>query len=231
MAITSEREIEIYARIGNFEGFRQANSAEYQVQGEVKLKDGEGTPIRNRIRKYRPEDTKSISKNDYTIKTQRSEKEGIRDMLEATSAVEGEFSVWWLTNIAKKVIVKTRYRFVSQKVSLVDGDKEYELPEVVFEVDVFYNKPGSAEKYCPVCKIDIEMDNIIEYLEKHHPEIKDYQTKIKISHLPFEPQDPVLATDADDKLRAKIADFWDKLSIPAEEYFNPNGGGDVSAAQ
>ena len=40
MAITSEREIEIYARIGNFEGLRQANSSEYQVQGEVKLKDG-----------------------------------------------------------------------------------------------------------------------------------------------------------------------------------------------
>lgn len=217
-----ESEIEIYAQITDFSGLEQATAIELQLQGEIKIPVEGGEPIRQRVRATTPapdllNNAKQIAKYELTCKTAIQESNGIRSMMEDTTEIERTFGNWFLRNVAKNIIVKKRFKFPSREVKIETENGAIVLPEVIFEVDVFSN--GDWTKPCPICKIDIEMDPVLNYLKEHHPDLTNIATKIKVSHLPFKPEHITPVLNEDESIKEKVKQFWAARSIPASQYF------------
>ena len=195
-----EREITVYADISNQEGLKKADRVlrhtDYMAYFE---KDG----CKSRLRVIEHEDGTKI--NEFTIKVkQKSDDESaIEVSSESTINVDDNFVEAFKT-VAEEGLTKTRYEFNTKSIQITyseDGiEKVITVPNVIYEVDVFDNNKEQ-------CKIDIEVDTILDALD--YPSIRDKKVMIraKVSHLPFAPVN-IFAKFKDGS--EKIKEFWGK---------------------
>lgn len=199
----AENEITIFAKIGNIEGLKSATRHEDQIQIEARL----GAENHCRVRRT---DKNGEVGYMYTFKL-RNDSSGapVASKHEFNLAVDEDFFNGF-KQAADKEQNKTRYIFECEKITLAykenDEDKVLDIPNVIYEVDVFKKADGSIAEWC---KIDIEIDQIMQYLEHNHPELKDIKMTVKITHLPFEPTDPFICSGPEDANHARVAELYE----------------------
>lgn len=199
-----ETEVVIYATIGNPEGLNEAASKEEHVQLEAKFTKEGG---RSRVRKViKDDDTDYI----YTIKfKQKEESDQASASVEHNVEVDADFFEAFKA-VSERALKKTRYTFNSESVTLKlqngEEEQDIEIPNVQYEVDVYTKADGSISDWC---KIDIEVDNIINYIAKHHKDLEGWKLKVKVSHLPFNPSECILGSEANtEDNEKKVDDIW-----------------------
>lgn len=199
-----ETEIIVYCKINNFDGLQKATSISEHEQLETNFQNG----VRCRSRKTVKDNEETYT---FTFKVKTSEKDeenGYEANREYTATVDKDFFEGF-KEASEHRLSKTRYEFASDKIQLIIGDTEdktiIEVPDIKYEIDVYKNKDNEV---CEWCKIDIEIDPILDYLNQHHPELENIKLNIKLSHLPFEPSDSILTTAMTDDQKAFIDSLW-----------------------
>lgn len=195
-----ESEVVIYARIGDFRGLEQAGVKVRHHQIESEFSNGQ----RCRVRKIE-DGNQTIYEYTYKLKVNTNADMSINK--EFTVQVDKEFFDNF-KYVGTKQIIKDRYIFPSENVELtyIEGEnkKVISIPSIIYEVDVYEKEDGSFSKYC---KIDVEVDSIINFLDKEYPELKNVKLNVKVSHLPFKPENPILSTDGSKK--DFLSSLWD----------------------
>lgn len=203
----TETEIVVFAKIGEPARLAEAQSKEEHIQLEGRFETG----VPARVRKISKEGNVEYI---FTMKTPSSV-DGVSNITAnkeySINVTEDFFNGFMLA--ATRKLVKTRYTFNSTNVELtfIEGSQERSIviPNVVYEVDVYTKEDGKIAQWC---KIDIEVDTILDYINKNHKELKDLKLIAKISHLPFAPKTPILTTNATDEQRITIDEIWKELT-------------------
>ena len=191
----TENEITVYANIGDAEGFKQALNKTRQTDYVAKFeKDG----CKARVRVVETEDSKRL---EYTIKIKNSGGEGaVASSTEYTIEVDEAF-LEGFKSIAEVPITKDRYVFETKEVTITVGEEEtktIQVEGIIYEVDVF-------EKNTAQCKIDIEVDKVLEVIKDVSPDAK-VNILAKVSHLPFKPTGVFSSFSGGED---KVGAFWD----------------------
>lgn len=202
---TPENEICVYATISNPEGLEQADEVEYQKEWNARFKKDD---CKARVRVITKKDAPSDNAHQFLtlkIKNEQQPHDNIESSQEYTVAVDEHF-VNAFALIADEPIEKTRYIFFSKQVVvtyLVDGEeKTVTLENVRYEVDVYKNVPD-------MCKIEVEIDAIMDALASDELKDKDIKLITKVSHLPFNPTDVFAKWSEGGK--DKVDELWDKI--------------------
>lgn len=199
----NETEITIYAKISNLEGLKESKGSEEQIQVEAQL----GQDHHCRVRKT------TVNGQDKYVYTFKVQQEGANSDLDArrehnVDVDEGFFNDFILT--ADKLQDKVRYFFEAENITLMhpegDHNKEIVVPGVVYEVDVFKKPDGTVSEWC---KIDIEIDKILVFMEHNYPDLKDLKLTIRISQLPIKPINGLLNDKSNSTVRSFIQHLYD----------------------
>lgn len=204
----ANKEIELcyYAEIGMMAGLDQALSIEQHEQWEYRHPEGGG---KVRVRKTENEDG-VVFVECLKIPTQ-SHQSLVSEEYETT--ISEEYFKAWIALFGNVGVLKTRYTFLSRQVQLQLGEKKVELPAVKFEVDVLKLEDGRRSKWC---KIDIEIDHLLEILEAEQIDPKNVDLNITLSELPFKPSNFISAVTEDEEERAGIQAFWKRFELKKE---------------
>lgn len=199
-----ETEVAIYARIGDPNGLTQAANSEEHEQVEGFFKKGS----KCRVRKITKNNTDTYV---FTIKVKDQENNSAASAVDEYNAeVDKAFFDGFKLAGGEKFVLKTRYVFNSENVELTfeqEGEKQnIVIPNILYEIDVYKKPDGNVSEWC---KIDVEVDNILAYLDKEHPNIKNVKLNIKINHLPFKPEKAILASTQDEEQKAFLGNLWD----------------------
>jgi hypothetical protein len=204
----NETEVVVYAKIGEFEGLKLADSKEDHIQLEGKFGNG----VNCRVRKVtREEGVKFFFTYKLNHKTVGS---AIDSIQEYTVEVDESFFEGFRF-VATRELKKTRYNFKSSKVTLTtDQSKTIDHSNVNYEVDVYTKADGELSDWC---KIDVEVDIILDTIEEEHPDSKDIKFTVKVKHLPFKPYESILAMNANDEQKLKLDDIWKEFVLPVSK--------------
>lgn len=199
--VAKETEVAIYAHMTNIQGLEQANSKEEHIQLDSEFVTGQ----RCRCRKTTKPD--GSTKIQMTMKVKGEVVAGIDSSTEYTVDISEEFFEAFKP-AAKKMLMKTRYNFVSKdvKMTIAGSDTEIILPNVIYEVDVFKNQQGGQ---CEWVKIDVEVDSIMDFMAKNYPDITTGSLTLKVSHLPFQPTDAIIGSTQDPQKKEFLGQLWD----------------------
>lgn len=174
-----EKEVVMYARIGNREGLNQAASSMKQIQAQLM-----GPRSRIRIR-YEEKDGQPPTCVMTTKKP--VDHNGTQVMKETNADVSKEALEVFMIS-CDQVFYKTRYEFPIERATLLTKDlrAEIEVTDLKFEVDVFTVNGKESEW----CKIDVEVQALIPQLEAKGLKLSDVELNlnVKISGLPFQPE-------------------------------------------
>lgn len=205
-----ETEFVVYAEITKPEGLRMAHAVYEQEQLEGNI----GHPgQRCRVRK---ETRDGVIAYTFTYKLP-IDNDGMQQFIEHTTTIDEAF---WndFRHVAKKRLRKKRYEFLTQKVTfeaVIDGQKVMvELPELKYEVDVYFDKDGRAIKWC---KIDLELDSMYRHIKEHYgQDDRDIRLSIKYSHLPFAPEGMISNKTKDPEQLKFLSNLWEQhFNLPA----------------
>ena len=209
--MNQETELTFYAKIGDSEGFSQAVSEEIQCQHAYFINHGEGkgktqlrvrSTTKNGVVLY--EETVKLPIFNHDVQTFGNR--------EFTNKIEEDYFKAWIAGVRVGGVNKIRYVFLSKEVELDAGDGEIiKLPEVKYEVDVFLDKDGNKSKWC---KIDIEIDHILEVLKEQHKDVGKFDATVKLSALPFKPENAFSAKTENEEEKKAIEHFWEVFTIP-----------------
>jgi hypothetical protein len=209
--MSNETEIVIYSKIGNIDGLNKANSSELHNEAHNSISDN----LRLRLRKITPTDKPEDIKQELTFKVKREISKAIDPEI-VNSSVEYNHDIDLdqyndIYNTCEYLVNKKRYIFNCSNVCFkltIDGEeKEVVVPNITYEVDVFTDKDKNIIEWC---KIEVEVDSILELLEKDYPNQIDTITfKVKVSHLPFKPIETILTNFSDEKTKAFIDNLWE----------------------
>lgn len=200
----TEIEVAIFAKVTNPEGLREAISKEHHEQLEGPRTDG------GRFRCRKTTDNKGIS-FVLTLKVPVKEGDGVSgvggNIEEDVEISEVFFNTF--KNVSTKLLKKTRYVFESKDAKIVDLEDQDlpPLPVMRYEVDVFETQDGGVSEWV---KIDIELDELKEFLEKAGKDINDFKLTFKVSHLPFKPVGGFLSVMATPEQKKFLGELWDK---------------------
>lgn len=204
-----ETEVAIYARITNPEGLKDCIRSENQHQLEGQFSNG----VKCRVRKTWT--VEGDARYTFTYKLRETEA-GVESCREFNVPVDADFFEGF-KEIAERSLEKVRYIFTSQSVTMkllngADGE-DVTIPNVEYEVDVYTKADGTVSEWC---KIDVEIDSIIDYLAKEHPELQGMQLNIKVSHLAFQPTDTILPRTATPEQKSKLDEIWKEFTQPVK---------------
>lgn len=198
----AETELVIYSCISNPDGLSEASSKETHIQVEAKLGENGRCRVRETIKD-------GISTYTYTFKVPTGEHAGVSANEEFTTPVSKSFFEGF-KRVADTIQEKTRYVFLSEKISLNVANGEnttaIEIPVIKYEVDVFTKVDRTITEWC---KIDVEVDSILEFINQNYPEIKDVKLLIKVSHLPFLPKKSFIGDHCTDAEKEFVNKLWD----------------------
>lgn len=202
-----ETEVVVYSKISEPARLEECNSKEDHVQLETNFSNG----TRCRVRK-----TTKDGKTEYvfTFKVPAKQTNGTDFVANMEhSAVVDEAFFEGFKSIAQRMLVKTRYNFTSENVSLklksAENDGTIVIPNIEYEVDVYTKVDGTVSEWC---KIDVEIDNVINYIEANHKQVEQMNLNIKVSHLPFGPKESILSFNTSDENRIKIDEIWKEFT-------------------
>lgn len=205
-----ETEIVIYSKITEPARLEECSSREEHVQLETNFINGQ----RCRVRKV----TKD-GKDSYTLTMKvksAADHTGVAASTEYSAEIDEDFFNAF-EQVAVRKLVKTRYKFSSENVrmSMVAGEetRDIVIPNIEYEVDVYKKTDGNI---CEWCKIDVEVDNILNYVNSNHKDVTDIKLNVKVSQLPFAPNSSILSHAATDEQRIKIDEIqkeYNQLSV------------------
>lgn len=214
----TEREITIYARVGDPDGLNQADAVEQHEQWEVRLPlIGEnGVERRQRVRRQRVRETISdgVSRFDETIKIDIEGETAVQSTIEVATPIEAKYFEIWKRHFGERGVLKTRYTFHAKKVSVNVGGKETEIPDIKYEVDIFRTETGERSRWC---KIDVEIDSLLDFLDRKGISFDDVEMVIKVTHLPFKPEQCFLHGDGNEQHDQSVQKFWDAFQLKKKE--------------
>lgn len=205
-SVEKEIELVMYAKIGNIDGLQQASEKIHQreIIGNM-IVPGLDKPQRWRIR-----ETNDHS-YEFTVKKRVENSQGLNEFIEDNVVVSKD--LWnTLKNCASKAHDKYRYVFIAENVTLNYRHKDFDdarqavIPKLKYEVDVYLPPNSSEPKWC---KIDIELQDALAYLEKNFPEIDKAKVNISVSHLPFKPVNVILSSDQDPQKQQILGQVWE----------------------
>lgn len=199
-----EDEIVFYAVMKNPEGLKLAADKESHEQWEIKKRRG-----RVRVRKVVKSDLAPTF--TLTFKT-KSENAGIMGSIEEEfPSEEGIFNSF--KNLAEEGMVKDRYYFPVKSVQITTdaGKQDVEIEDVFYEVDVFFNEDGG---YNENVKIDLEMNKILDAINKAMPNLGEFNLNVKLMNLPFQPSG-VLISDKNttEETKEKISQLYSTVFL------------------
>lgn len=201
--MANEIELCYFAEITHREGLQLAVDKETHEQWEYKVND-QG---KARVRKTTREDGVVC---EETLKRRLSSTDLLGNT-EDTTPISEEYFNAWVALFGTVGTLKERYVFRSKNVLLTLNEKELRLPDVKFEVDIMIDKAsGQSSKWC---KIDIEIDQLLEILEAHQLKPSDVSLSVTLSELPFKPEKFVSAVTKDPEERAGIDAFWKRFQF------------------
>ena len=207
------KEIELcyYAEIGDRDGLESAVDQEAHEQWEHRVMVGEEYRGKARVRMTKRKDGIVY---EETLKIPSQSNQTLSNDEETVPISEAYFQGWKLL-FGDVGTIKMRYVFLSKEVTLTlgEGGEEITLPEVKFEVDVLHGPDGKKSRWC---KIDIEIDHLLEILEERNLDPKQVNLTVALSNLPFKPQNPISAVTQDPEERAGIEAFWKRFSWSRE---------------
>ncbi len=205
-----EREIVIYGKIEDKTNLSKVTtkSKHHQVQG--RFMGGQ----RCRVRKT-TQTVNDTHVTDYTFTFKiRNDTLNYQSSMEYNATVDKDFLLGF-NKVADSVITKNRYTFNSSEVTLTLGTGEDTtdiiIPSVVYEVDVFVDNEGKESNWC---KVDIEVDSVLDYLSLNYPDIDTVKFTIGLSNLPIDIIDPIVDMNPTDEEREMIDNIWDKYTYP-----------------
>lgn len=191
-----EDELVFYAKINNFDGLAKAQSKEAHEQWQITSPRG-----KMRVRKttkdgLAPQYSQAIKAKDNPLGGSEKEDDTTEEIFEAFKA------------IAVNGMIKDRYVFLAGKVSLKTEAGKQLIAEhgVKYEVDVFPKADGSG--YHEICKIDVELNSLMEAIKKVNPDVKSAKFKFNISELPFQPSDLVTGNHGCTPEQKAMIDKW-----------------------
>ncbi len=201
--VNSEHELVLYGKITDPKGLEHAVSFESHEQWEIKVPKG-----RVRIRKTtKPNLAPTFS---LTFK-QKSSSMGVNGNIETTFNIEEEMFNSF-KSLADQGMIKDRYLFAVQTVQVSNetGLSDIHIPDMNYEVDVFYTLDDQGNKaYKDWVKVDVELDSLMQIIQKSHPDIGEFNLNIKASVLPIGLTEIILSTDEDPVSKEKISKLYD----------------------
>lgn len=178
-----EDELVFYCKITNPDGLRLAADKEKHEQWEIKKHKG-----RVRVRKTSKEGLEPTY--TLTFKT-KSTNAGIDGNIEDNNDTnEGVFNGF--KNIADEGMIKDRYKFPVGKIEITtdSGRQDVDIVDVFYEVDVFFKEDGSL---CEYVKIDLEMNKILDEVNKVLPSGSMFNLNVRLMGLPFKPSEVIIS--------------------------------------
>lgn len=207
-----EMELVIIAKIGDFEGLKEAEEVIEQAQLET-FQKGKG---RFRVRKSVDSEG---TRFEVCVKSLQKTPSLIKAVDECEEVISEAFYEAY-RKMADTLRIKKRFVFKGEKSLFTKSDgTEVPLPAVTYEVDVFERHDGQQSEWC---KIDIELNQIKEALASLEIEVGDSnypELFVKITHLPFKPQEAFMVGIATPEQMEKLKNLWDN-----EWTQNPLGG-------
>lgn len=204
----TEREVTIYARIGNTNGLDEADATEQHEQWEMSL-PGE---VKRRIR-IRETIKEGNSVYEETMKIDLPVEAAIHSVEEVETPITQDYFQAWKKHFGERGVLKTRYTFNAKDATVTIGGEEISIPGVKFEVDVFRKADGQRSRWC---KIDVEIDKILDFLKGRGIDFSDVATKIKVSHLPFAPENAFVHGDGNEEHQTAVDAFWKAFRLEKE---------------
>lgn len=193
-----ESEIVVFARVGDFNGLKESTSVVAIDQLD------HWVPGKGRMRTRKTVDSEG-TRFEVCVKTAGKQEGAALVREEEESLVTGGFFEVF-RNIAEVLTVKNRYVFDGTHSVIEMETGEVKLPPVKFEVDVYKKHDGSIS---PWVKIDIEIDEFMKAVQTI-PELrgKDLNFTIKVTHLPFKPQEAFIVAAASEEQKQLMAKLW-----------------------
>lgn len=209
----TEREITIYARVGDPSGLDQADAVEQHEQWEVRFPaTGENAPKRRA--RVRETISNGVSRFDETIKIDIEGETAVQSTVEVTTPIEADYFRAWKEHIGDRGVLKTRYTFHAKKVVVTIEDREVEISDIKYEVDIFRTESGERSRWC---KIDVEIDSLLEFLDRKGISFDDVEMVVKVTHLPFKPEQCFLHGAGNEDHDQSVKKFWDAFQLKKKE--------------
>jgi len=202
-----ETELVVYCRISYFEGLKEAVKKERHDQYEIKSSQ-EISGNKGCVRVRKTTDSDGIK---YVLTNKvRTENDNLSVAEEFNLDItEEQFEMF--TKIAPSKTIKDRFIFLVKNVSINkfgDESVQIEVPELKFEVDVFPKEDGGYHEWC---KIDIEIDPLLEVINKTGNDIEEFNLNIKVNHLPFKPLESFVGSEATDEEKKILDNFYQNI--------------------
>ena len=140
-----ESEIVVICKIGDFNGFKQAESS-YKIEQLRFFVPNKGTP---RVRKIVDQDGTRFIAGLKGL----SEPGAVKEVPETEDPVSSAFFEHF-RHFAETLENKTRFIFPGTATTISYQEKEYKVPPLAYEVDVFTMHDGRQSEWC---KIDIDV--------------------------------------------------------------------------
>ena len=211
-----EREITIYARVGDPDGLNQADAVEQHEQWEVRLPViGENSAKRRQ--RVRETISDGVSRFDETIKIDIDGETAVQSTIEVSTPIEADYFEAWKQHFGERGVLKTRYTFHAKKVSVTMEGKEIEIPNIKYEVDIFRTETGERSRWC---KIDVEIDSLLDFLDRKGISFDDVEMVVKVTHLPFKPEQCFLHSVGNEQHDQSVKKFWDAFQLKKKESNN-----------
>jgi hypothetical protein len=202
MSSNKESELVIFAKVGDFKGFEQAEQVIEQIQLE-RFIPGAG---RVRVRQSTSFNGSSI---ECTIKTtKKADQAGVLHCAEENAIVTPGFMETF-RHLAEKCFVKKRYLFTGKGTTVNCDGQDYHLPPVIYEVDLFQRHDGEN---VPWVKIDIEVNKLMDAISAV-PELRGKEVSLNIDckKLPFVPQEAFIqGEDNTPEQKQLVKTLWEK---------------------
>lgn len=204
---THEEEITIFAKVGDFNGFAKADSSS-NIQELSTLIPGRG---KSRHRKISDGDGTHYIANIKGFGQGDVVKTALDEDIASTAAFYEAGRM-----LADRLVIRDRFVFTGSTACLTIGGKEVMVPPIDFQVDVFHRFDGRESEWV---KIDIEVNRLMDALRSMGKDKSDLELEIRVSHLPFLPQDAFIVSDKNTpEEKALVKKIWEEYSQ------NPNGG-------
>lgn len=206
-----ENEIVIYAKITNFDGLEQCIYKEEQEQYTIKSKcESTNTSGNVRVRKTTYQDMRVGYVLTNKVKLDSAHlKSNIEEDISITPEHYEAFRM-----ICNEGMKKTRYVFKTNSITVDIGEgeekKTIDVPGMVFEVDVFKNSEGINYQWC---KIDLEIDKLLQVISKEEMETKIFKLNVKVKDLPFSPIDAFMEHLATPEQKVFISKLYSEVFI------------------
>jgi hypothetical protein len=207
-----EDEIVIYAKVNDFTGLKKASSKESHEQWEVKAPFGKTRIRKTTVGDLEPTYKQAIKRRDDFVGIMGGTELEIPSDQSAFEAFKA---------ISDSGMIKDRYIFTPTKIAAGGSDGQNLLSDVdlKYEVDVYPDGHGGYHQWC---KIDIEVNDLLDKIAAVQGPGKKVKLKFAISGLPFKPTEMILGSS--EKLEDK-----EKIDLLYKEIFQlkKNARGDI----